>query len=237
MSLEGQVIIITGASSGIGKATAGVLSRTGMKCVLTGRSVEKLESLAATLGEAAVCAGDITDPQLPERLIASAQERFGRLDALFNNVGIMNIGSVEDADIEALCHMIRVNYEALVRMSYHVLRFFRKQGRGFLINTSSLAGLKTFPRFGVYNGTKFAVEALTDSLRMEMAGTGVRVAAVAPGRTRTHLFDHWPEDQKFDPADGMLDPEAIANAVRFVLEQPEDVVIPRMLVMPSRQPT
>ncbi len=237
MRLEGQVIIITGASSGIGKATAGVLSRAGMKCVLTGRAVERLEALAATLGEAAVCAGDITDPQLPGRLIATAQERFGRLDAVFNNAGVMNIGSVEDADIEALCRMIRVNYEALVRLSYHALRLFKQQRRGFLINTSSLAGLKTFPRFGVYNGTKFAVEALTDSLRMEMAGTGVRVACVAPGRTRTHLFDHWPEDQKFNPADGMLDPEAIANAVRFVLEQPEDVVIPRMLVMPSRQPT
>jgi len=237
MSLDGQVIIITGASSGIGKATAEVLSRAGMKCVLTGRSTEKLEALAASLDEAAVCVGDITDPQLPERLITTARERFGRLDALFNNAGIMNIGSVEDADIDALCYMIRVNYEALVRMSYHVLRFFKKQGRGFLLNTSSLAGLKTFPRFGVYNGTKFAVEALTDALRMEMAGSGVRVAAVEPGRTGTHLFDHWAEDEKFDPADGMLTPEDVARAVRFMLEQPEEVVIPRMLVMPSRQPT
>ena len=112
----------------------------------------------------------------------------------------------------------------------------KPQGSGFLINTSSLAGLKTFPELGVYNGTKFAVEALTDALRMELAGSGVKVAVVEPGRTNTHLFDHWSEEQRFDQTQGMLDPEDVARCVRFILEQPREVLISRLLVVPARQP-
>lgn len=235
--LENQVIIITGASSGIGEATARLLTDAGMKCVLTARSAEKLEALAGRLQNAVFCAGDMTDPKLPGRLVETALDAFGRLDAVFNNAGVMHIGAVEEVDIEAVCHMIRLNYEALVRMSYKALRYFKTQGSGFLVNTSSFAGLKTFKNIGAYNGTKFAVEAFTDALRMELAGSGVRVACVQPGRTETHLFDHWKPEQKFSPDQGMIAPEHIARAVKYILEQPEDVLVPRMLVMPSQQPT
>ena len=176
------------------------------------------------------------DPALPQQLVDAALSEFGRLDAVFNNAGVMNIGSVEEADLEALCSMVRLNFEAVVRMSYTALRYMKPRGSGFLINTSSLAGLKTFPHLGVYNGTKFAVEALTDALRMELAGSGVKVAVVEPGRTDTHLFDHWPEGQRFDPAQGMLAPEDVARCVRFILEQPEEVLVSRLLVVPARQP-
>ncbi len=236
MELDGKVILITGASSGIGEATARLLDGAGMRCLLTARSGERLERLASGLNGAAVLAGDMTDPGMPACLVEAALQRFGRLDAVFNNAGIMHIGSVEAADVEALCAMVRLNFEALVRMSYTAVRHFKRQGSGFLINTSSLAGLKTFPELGVYNGTKHAVEALTDALRMELAGSGVRVGAVEPGRTRTRLFDHWREDQKFDPAQGMLEPEDVARCVRFMLEQPETVLIPRIMVVPSDQP-
>jgi NADP-dependent 3-hydroxy acid dehydrogenase YdfG len=132
--------------------------------------------------------------------------------------------------------MVRLNFESVVRMSYVALRHMKTQGSGFLINTSSLAGLKTFPHLGAYNGTKFAVEALTDALRMELAGSGVKVAVIEPGRTNTHLFDHWSEEQKFDPAQGMLAPADVARCIRFILEQPDEVLIPRLLVVPARQP-
>jgi NADP-dependent 3-hydroxy acid dehydrogenase YdfG len=159
------------------------------------------------------------------------------LDVFFNNAGIMHIGTVEEVDVDAVCRMIRLNVEALVRASYTVLKVFKKQGNGFLINTSSFAGLKTFKTIAAYNGTKFAVEAFTDSLRMELAGTGIRVSCVQPGRTQTHLFDHWKPEQLFSPDEGMIPADAVARCIQFVLEQPEDVVIPRILVMPSRQPT
>jgi NADP-dependent 3-hydroxy acid dehydrogenase YdfG len=207
-----------------------------MKCLLTARDEKKLSRVAGRLARTAILAGDMTDPLMPGRLIDAALGHFGRLDCVFNNAGVMHIGTVEDADLEALCAMIRLNFEAVVRMSYTALRHFKKQGGGFLINTSSLAGIKTFPQLGAYNGTKFAVEALTDALRMELAGSGVKVAAIAPGRTATHLFDHWRPDQKFDPSQGMISPLAVAHAVRFILEQPDDVLIPHLLVMPASQP-
>jgi NADP-dependent 3-hydroxy acid dehydrogenase YdfG len=228
--------MITGASSGIGKATATLLDRAGMKCLLTARNEEKLKQLANTLDGAVIVPGDMTDPAMPQRLVDEAIKAFGRLDAVFNNAGVMHIGSVDDADIDALCFMARLNFEALVRMSYVALRHFKRQGSGFLINTSSLMGLKTVPQIGVYNGTKHAVEALTDALRMELAGTGVKVAAIEPGRTRTHLFDHWREDQKFRPDDGFIEPEDVARCIRFILEQPDEVLIPRLLVLPAKQP-
>ena len=236
MEVEGKVILITGANSGIGKATAKLLTEAGMICLLTARNREKLDHLAERLPGAEVVAGDMIDPALPQMLVDSALEKLGRLDAVFNNAGIMNIGSIEEADLEALCSMVRLNFESVVRMSYVALRHMKTKGSGFLINTSSLAGLKTFPNLGAYNGTKFAVEALTDALRMELAGSGVKVAVIEPGRTNTHLFDHWSDKQKFDPAQGMLKPEDVARCVRFILEQPNEVLIPRLLVVPARQP-
>ena len=236
MELKDKVIIITGANSGIGKACAQLLADAGMRCLLTARNQQKLDQLADRLPGAAAVAGDMTDPAMPQRLVDAAMENFGRLDAVFNNAGVMNIGTIENADLEALCTMVRLNFEAVVRMSYVALRHMKPQGSGFLINTSSLAGLKTFPELGVYNGTKFAVEALTDALRMELAGSGVKVAVVEPGRTNTHLFDHWSEEQRFDQTQGMLDPEDVARCVRFILEQPREVLISRLLVVPARQP-
>jgi NADP-dependent 3-hydroxy acid dehydrogenase YdfG len=236
MELKGKVILITGANSGIGKATAELLTEAGMICLLTARNREKLDHLAEGLHGAEVVAGDMIDPALPQMLVNTALEKFGRLDAVFNNAGVMNIGSIEEADVEALCSMVRLNFESVVRMSYVALRHMKTQGSGFLINTSSLAGLKTFPHLGAYNGTKFAVEALTDALRMELAGSGVKVAVIEPGRTNTHLFDHWSEEQKFDPAQGMLEPADVARCIRFILEQPDEVLIPRLLVVPARQP-
>jgi NADP-dependent 3-hydroxy acid dehydrogenase YdfG len=236
MELEGKVILITGANSGIGKATAKRLTEAGMSCLLTARNREKLDHLAERLPGAEVVAGDMIDPALPQMLVDAALEKFGRFDAVFNNAGVMNIGSIEETDIEALCSMVRLNFESVVRMSYVALRHMKRKGSGFLINTSSLAGLKTFPHLGAYSGTKFAVEALTDALRMELAGSGVKVAVIEPGRTNTHLFDHWSEKQKFDPDQGMLEPEDVARCVRFILEQPNEVLIPRLLVVPARQP-
>lgn len=235
MSLRDKIMVITGASSGIGMATARRLDRAGVKFVLNARSEEKLKMLASELGSAVWVTGDMIDPETPQKILDAAFSEFGRVDILFNNAGVMHIGTIDEVDIETLCQMVRLNFESVVRMSYLVLRHMKTQGSGFLINSSSLAGLKAFPEIGAYNGTKFAVEAFTDSLRMELAGTGVRVTAIEPGRTNTELFSHWAEEKKFDPAHGMIEADDIARCLEFILEQPQEVLIPRLLVVPARQ--
>lgn len=235
MDLDGKVMVITGASSGIGAATARRLNNRGMKFVLTARSKEKLQTLSAELADSIYVAGDIVNPEMPEKLLDAALQHYGRLDVVFNNAGIMHIGGIDEVDIDDLCHMVRLNVEAVVRVSYVMLRHMKRQGEGFLVNASSLAGLKTFPLIGPYNGTKFAVEALTDSLRMELAGSGVKVAAIEPGRTKTELFSHWPEEKRFKPEDGLIEPHDVARCVEFMLDQPDEVLIPRMLVVPTIQ--
>ena len=236
MSLQGKVAIITGASSGIGHGVALELDRAGMKLLVNARRAERLEELAGELSEAESLSGNLTDESLPQRLVDAAVDRFGRLDVVFNNAGIMDTAPIESADIEKLCANVRVNFESAVRMAYTTLRHFKEQGSGHLITTSSILGTKVRPTAGVYAGSKYGVEALTEALRMEVAGSGVRVGCIEPGLVNTELQDHF----EIHPRDmlGMeqpLEPEDIARCVRFMLEQPPHVSIPKMMVLPSEQ--
>jgi NADP-dependent 3-hydroxy acid dehydrogenase YdfG len=235
--LAGRVAVITGASSGIGREVAEELDRAGMSLVLSGRRRERLDDLAGSLRSAMPLAGDITDPTLPSRLIDLAVESFGRCDVVFNNAGIMDTGSIESADVDRLCRNVRVNLEAAVRMAYVAMRFFTRQGSGFLINTSSVLGTKVRPTAGAYAGAKHGVEALSEALRIEAAGTGVRVSCVEPGLVATELQDHFEiHPRKALGIEHPLEPVDIARVVRFILEQPPHVSIPRVMVLPSEQP-
>jgi len=237
MELEGKVAVITGASSGIGDGVARELANAGMKLVLTSRRKELLDKLAAQLDtETAVLAGDITDESLPQRLIDTAAQTFGSCDVVFNNAGVMIVGSAKDIDLEAVCRMVRVNVEAVYRLAIVAMRHLVSAGGGYLINTSSILGTKVRQTTGAYAGTKYAVEALTEDLRMQAAGTGVRVCALEPGLVETHLQDHFPVHPK-DMLDieALVQPADIGRAIRFILEQPDHVAIPRILVMPTDQ--
>ncbi|MDJ0716400.1 MAG: SDR family oxidoreductase [Prochloraceae cyanobacterium] len=237
VDLNNKVALITGASSGIGKAIAQDLDSAGMKLILTARSQDKLEQIAASLNNARVLAGGITDAEMPQQLLEFALESYGKLDVVLNNAGMMTVGAIEEVNIDTIAQMVRLNVEAVYRMAYTTLKHFKKIGSGFLINTSSIAGLKTMPTYGAYNGTKYAVEAFTDALRMELAGTGIKVASVAPGTVDTGLYDSWTEENKdYITSGGALLPEDIARSVRFILEQPDPVLIPRLLVVPTNQP-
>ncbi len=238
MDLSGAVGIITGASSGIGWATSKLLSEAGAKLVVTARRAEELSRLTEECsGDAVAVDGNIADPAIPQKLVDAAVSRFGQLDFVFNNAGIMNIGPIDDFDDEAMTAMIRVNYEAAVRLAYTALKVFTAQGRGDLITTSSILGMKVRPTVGIYAGTKYAVEALTESLRLELAGTGVRAMVIEPGYTATHLQSHWDPAQKemLKAMTHPVQPEDIARAVKFMLEQPDYVVIPRLLMVPVQQ--
>lgn len=233
--LSGQVAIITGASSGIGAAVARDLAQAGMKLVLTARREDRLKALARETG-AAYLAADVVDPDLPARLLDTAEREFGRTDFVLNNAGIMDAGPIDKLDIERIALMVRVNVEAAYRMAYHALMRFKRQNRGTLINTTSILGTKVRPQAGWYAGTKFAMEALTESLRMEFAGTNVRITALQPGLTLTELQDHWEVHPRVaQNVKQPLVPEDIARIVRFVLEEPPHVRIPKILALPGEQ--
>ena len=237
MELKNKVAVITGASSGIGEGTARELADAGMKLILTARRKDLLDKLAKQLDtDVIVVAGDMTDESLPQQLIDTAVETFGSCDVVFSNAGIMIVGKAEEIDIEAMCRMVRINIEAVYRLAILAMRQMISQGNGYLINTSSILGTKVRQTTGAYAGTKYAVEALTEDLRMQAAGTGVRVCALEPGLVETHMQDHFP----VHPRDALniqapVQPADVARVIRFVLEQPEHVMIPRILVMPSEQ--
>lgn len=234
--IVGKVAVVTGASAGIGAAIARELSAAGLRLVLTARRQARLAALAAELGgEVATLAGDITDPALPARLLALATERFGRADILINNAGILRVGPIESFDLDGLEPMIATNYTAAVRASYIFARAMKAAGAGAIVNISSIGAHVTAPAVGVYGGLKKALEVFTDSLRIELAGSGVRVGLVAPGTTATEIFADikaqggkgW--DEQVTP----LQPADIARAVRFLLDQPPHAAVPRVHVYAS----
>jgi NADP-dependent 3-hydroxy acid dehydrogenase YdfG len=238
IDLIGQVALVTGASSGIGHATARRLSEAGMKLVITARREQALNELAQSLpNEAAVVAGDISDPQLPEQLIETAKQRFGRCDVAINNAGVMEVGTIETLDIDKACQMVRTNIEAVYRLAYLSLRHFLDAGYGQLINVSSTLGQYVKQGAGAYCGTKHAVEALSDDLRWQTAGTGVRVSVIEPGLTDTHLQDHFPTHPKEAMGLNKIPSgDDLADGIHYILQQPTHVLIPRLCMQPSEQP-
>lgn len=222
MQIRNKVAVVTGASSGIGAAIAKELSSAGVKLLLTARRGKHLSALAGDIGgDVEIHAADIADPATPSQLLDLAREKFGGVDILINNAGVLEMGPLDDVDIDRLTWTIRVNFESVVRSSCVFGRAFKAKGSGAIINVSSIAAFMTTPGTGVYSGAKAAVESFSSSLRLELASHGVRVGCIAPGSTQTEMLD----DLRLKigvPAEApSMRPEDIAAAVRFMLEQPE----------------
>jgi serine 3-dehydrogenase (NADP+) len=229
--IEGKVAVVTGASSGIGAAIVRTLSEAGANLVITARRRGRLEDLAASLPRrTAILDADIGAPDTPDRLLALAQQEFGRVDILVNNAGVLIAGTLDTVDLDALIQMTRVNFDAVVRASYLFARVFKPQGSGAIVNVSSIGAYLISTRMGVYGALKHALEAFTSSLRVELAGSGVKVGTVAPGTTRTEIFDRTQAPGAATPlSQGTpLEPADIAAAVRFMIEQPERANIARL---------
>jgi NADP-dependent 3-hydroxy acid dehydrogenase YdfG len=237
MSLNEKVAVVTGASSGIGAAIARHLSAAGAKLVLTARRADRLTALAAELSTpAATLAADISDPKTPDRLLQLARERFGRADIIVNNAGYLAVQSIDTIDLEAASQMIRVNYEALVMCSYTFARAFKAQKSGAIINVSSIGAFGAAPMMAVYGGTKHAVEAFTAALRIELAGTGVRVGAIAPGSTETEMYGVIRDSFGAHlPKYPLVQPDDVAASVIFMLQQPDNTNIASLRLYSSHE--
>jgi short-subunit dehydrogenase len=190
-ALDGQVIIITGASSGIGAATARRLARAGAHVVLAARRLERLEALRREIeaadGRAEVVAADITASADRERLVQAALQINGRIDALINNAGYGTRGPVELVPVEKIRQNFELNLFALVALTQLVIHIMRRQGSGRIVNVSSVAGRVARPLSSIYDATKHAVEAISDGLRGELAPFGIRVIVIEPGFIQTEF--------------------------------------------------
>lgn len=233
---SGDVVIVTGASSGIGAAVARRLAAEGYRLILNARSPDRLAEMIAELGSdrASAVAGDIAEPAAAEALLGEALERFGRCDVLVNSAGLIEVGSIAEIDVDRVCRMVRTNIEGTFRISYLVLKHFASIGAGSLINISSVLGTKVRPTAGAYAASKFAVEALSEALRMELARTDIRVCCIEPGLVLTNLHADWPRHpMEAMGIDQPLLPEDVAEMVSFVLSQPARIRIPRLMLLPK----
>ncbi len=243
MNIEGKVVAITGASSGIGRATAQLLAARGAAVVLGARREPRLAAVAdeitAAGGRAAHLVTDVTQRQHLQALVELACDRFGRLDVLVNNAGIGPISRFDALRVEDWEAMIDVNIKGVLYGIAAALPVFKRQGFGHIINVVSTAGLKIVPTMGVYAATKNAVRTITEALRQE-AGPNLRVTEVSPGFVATDF----PESMT-DPAikaaiqqrgAGMaIPPDAIARGILFAIEQPSEVDVGSIVIRPTAQ--
>lgn len=247
MAIKDKVVIITGASSGIGAATAKLLAEKGAKVVLAARREDKLvrlvEEIRQHAGEAVYQVTDVTKREDNYRLITYAKDIYGKIDAIFLNAGIMPNAPLSALKVDEWDQMIDINLKGVLNGLAAVLPSFIEQKSGHVITTSSVAGLKAYPGGAVYGATKWAVRDLMEVLRMESAqeGTNIRTATIYPAAINTELLDTITDTQTAQGMTGLyeqygISPERIASIVAYAIDQPEDVNINEFTVGPTTQP-
>jgi NADP-dependent 3-hydroxy acid dehydrogenase YdfG len=240
--IDGKVVAITGASSGIGEATALLLAERGAKVVLGARRADRLEALAARIekegGEVSHARTDVRRRDDLSRLVGLARERYGRLDVLVGNAGVMPISPLDDLRVDDWDEMIDVNVKGVLYGIAAALPVFREQGFGHFINTASTAGHRTVANQSVYSGTKYAVRAISEGLRQE-AGDKLRVTIVSPGMTLTGFADRMTNQemraQLTEAARIAMPPDAVARAIAFAIEQPAGIDVGEIVIRPTAQ--
>jgi len=242
--LSGQVIAVTGASSGIGEATALACAGAGAAVALAARRAERIEALAQRIegegGRAIAILADVGEEDQAGAFVQRAQAELGRLDVLVNNAGVMLLGPIENAPTEEWRRMIHANLFGVLYCTHAALPVMRAQGSGHIVNVSSVAGRVARQGSGVYNLTKFGVGAFSESLRQECVAMGVRVTLIEPGAVDTELAGHnRPEvlEQMSKRFAGIerLTSEDIASAILYAIDRPAHVSINEVLVRPSGQ--
>lgn len=235
------LIVITGASSGIGLATAKLLSSRGHALLLLARRVEPMNAL--NLPNTLCRAVDVTDIDAFSAAVKEAEQQFGPVDALVNNAGVMLLGGVDQQNPTEWEHMLNVNVKGLLNGVHAVTKGMIERKAGTIINISSVAGRKTFPNHVVYVGTKFAVHGMSENLREELSPHNVRVIVIAPGAVETALLSHTTNDEikagyqewKQEMGGKVLSAEDVAHAIDYAYSQPQYVCVREIVLAATRQ--
>lgn len=246
-SLAGKAALVTGASSGIGEATAWALAQAGAKVALAARRKDRLGNLnkkiADSGGQALIAQMDVCNAEDWHRAVQQTVKKFGRLDILVNNAGVMLLSFMRNLKTEEWLRMIDVNIKGTVHGLAAVLPVMRRQNSGAIINISSDAALKVFPGSAIYSGTKAAVKWISEGLRFELAREKIpiRVTTIMPGAVATELASHITDEEvrqafKAHPPMRFMQAADVAAAVMFALTQPPHVNVNQILVRPTEQP-
>jgi uncharacterized protein len=240
MRIEGRTAIITGASSGIGQATAAVLTEERVNTVLASRNRKKLEALALDLvslpGRTLVVPTDVTDRLAVEALVRRTAEEFGRVDILINNAGTGLFAPIAGGSPENMRRLFEVNFWGAINCIQAVVPYMQSQGRGHIVNVASVAAKISPPYMGMYSATKFALSAVSDALRSELAGSGIGVSTVYPGLTQTSFMENMTQEVEvpaIPPVARFVGSDAVARRIvqsirlglRDAYVSPEDIAV------------
>jgi len=243
-NIEGKVVVITGASSGLGEATARLLSAQGASVVLGARRIDRLGVLADELsrrgGKALAVPTDVIQCDQVKRLVDAAVQTYGRIDVMINNAGLMPQALLERLKIDEWNRMIDVNIKGVLYGIAAALPHMKQQKAGHFINVSSVAGHRVGPGFAVYAATKYAVRALSEGLRQEVKPYNIRTTVISPGAVATELPNTVTDPQAAERirkfyAEVAIPAESFARAVAFAMSQPEEVDVNEILFRPTRQ--
>lgn len=244
-SLKDKVAIVTGASSGIGEATAVALAQQGAKVAIVARRSDRLEALAQRIktngGEVLSITADVTDEAQVRDFVSQTKTHWGQVDILINNAGVMLLGMIDGANTEDWRRMMNINVLGLMYATHAVLPLMKAQGQGHIVNLSSVAGRVANAGSGVYNASKWAVNAFSEALRKEVYQNNIRVTIVEPGLVATELPTHITDTGAKERAAGFygslknLDSEDIAAAIVYATSQPPHVNVNEILIRPTEQ--
>jgi NADP-dependent 3-hydroxy acid dehydrogenase YdfG len=243
-NIDGKVVVITGASSGLGEATARHLSAQGASVVLGARRQDRIEALASELtrsGRKAIAVTmDVTDREQVKKLVNAAVQAYARVDVIINNAGLMPQAPLERFKIDEWDRMIDVNLKGVLYGIAAALPYMQQQKSGHFINVSSVAGHKVGPGFAVYTATKHAVRALSEGLRQEVNPYNIRTTVISPGAVATELPDSVSDPETTARvrqfyAQAAIPASLFARAVAFAISQPDDVDVNEIVIQPTRQ--